>query len=230
MGSIGNDIVDLNFIDKKRTCESRFFSKILSPSEQELFRRPEAAPIPFEVYVWLLWSAKEAAYKFLKRYQPDLVFSPTKIICNNLELTQDTSSRTCFGTRQDERMDLHDGLSIRRLTDGTTLVLSYGEYHLFASSVITADYIHTIVNDSAGFSRINYAIRKIAQDDHESQSKAVRELAIEQLTTLYPGYDIAIIKADAGYPAIVKDGELQDTPLSFAHHGHYAGYAMLSQS
>ena len=67
MISTGNDIVALGLINKQRTCEPRFYSKILSASEQALYHQSEFTALPFEHYVWLLWSVKESTYKFLKR-------------------------------------------------------------------------------------------------------------------------------------------------------------------
>ncbi len=88
MKSAGNDIVALRCIDIQRTGQFRFYSKILSTSEQTLYHQPLLADMPFENYVWLLWSVKESVYKFLKRSIPDLIFSPTKICIQEIRYLQ----------------------------------------------------------------------------------------------------------------------------------------------
>ena len=54
MISAGNDIVALASINIQRTNEYRFYSKILTAYEQELYNGHQFAGLPFEHYVWLL--------------------------------------------------------------------------------------------------------------------------------------------------------------------------------
>src|ERR1700742_5173867 len=78
--STGNDIVALKAIDVARTHLPNFYSKILTPPEKSIYDDKVKDGLPFELFVWLLWSIKESAYKFLQRNNPSLVFSPSKII------------------------------------------------------------------------------------------------------------------------------------------------------
>ena len=80
MRSTGNDIIGLKSIDPHLTIQQRFYSKILSFSELELYYRKASETIPFENFIWLLWSVKESVYKYQKRNFPDLVFSSGKSI------------------------------------------------------------------------------------------------------------------------------------------------------
>src|SRR5450756_2548986 len=86
MKSAGNDIVALRSVDKQRTSQFRFYSKILSALEQALYHQPQFTEMPFENYVWLLWSVKESAYKYLKRTFPSLVFSPIKFVIQHIKI------------------------------------------------------------------------------------------------------------------------------------------------
>src|ERR1700761_9130738 len=86
MTSTGNDIVALKAINIARTKQPNFYSKILSVSEKDLYDQPFSDKIPFENFVWLCWSIKESAYKFLDRIVPDRVFSPTRTIVSSIEL------------------------------------------------------------------------------------------------------------------------------------------------
>lgn len=218
MNSIGNDIVDLNFIDKQRTCDSRFYSKILSPAEQELYRRPQAAQIPFEVYVWLLWSAKEAAYKFLKRHQPELVFSPVRIVVQELE------------NQAHSLPVLPDVSEVTDFTDcsAINLKLSYQGKGLDSRSIITSEYIATFISDD--FERTYWGIKKIDDSDPDNQSAQVRLLARQHLQRLFTSREIRIEKSFAGIPIIYWGINEMPIPLSFSHHGLYISYAFsLSQ-
>src|SRR5579863_5891465 len=84
MKSTGNDIVALSGIDRERTGQARFYSRILALSEQALYCRDRFADLPFEHFVWLLWSVKEAVFKYQKRNMPGLVFSPRRILVQEL--------------------------------------------------------------------------------------------------------------------------------------------------
>ncbi|MCX6129712.1 MAG: 4'-phosphopantetheinyl transferase superfamily protein [Proteobacteria bacterium] len=57
---LGNDIVDLNFVDDHHT---RFAQRILSPIEIDRF--PDASQNPS--LLWSLWAAKESAYKAMRQ-------------------------------------------------------------------------------------------------------------------------------------------------------------------
>lgn len=91
MISIGNDIIDLQLIDRHRSNQPRFYFKIITPAELEWYNGQRIA-LPFEIYLWLLWSVKESAYKYAKRLQNDLVFSPGKIAVYS---AQDGLTGTC---------------------------------------------------------------------------------------------------------------------------------------
>src|ERR1700691_5688102 len=99
MISAGNDIISLNAINITRTKQEKFYSKILSPTEKELYNQAEFTTIPFENFVWLLWSIKESAYKYLKRNNPGLVFIPIKFTVKQLLIPHGYIS-TNFGARQ----------------------------------------------------------------------------------------------------------------------------------
>ncbi len=80
MKSAGNDIVALNAVDHQRTVSANFYSKFIIPAEQDLYKQsPAMETVSFCSFVWLLWSVKESAYKFVKRLQPELIFSPSRL-------------------------------------------------------------------------------------------------------------------------------------------------------
>jgi phosphopantetheinyl transferase (holo-ACP synthase) len=197
MISTGNDIVALGSINKQRTCEPRFYSKILSASEQALYQKPEFTALPFEHYVWLLWSVKESTFKYLKRNDHQLVFSPVRInvISINTLPDQHYSGEVCFNADK-----------------------------LFFNSVITSDWISTVVNDTVDFDDVYNKVHLIENSDYHYQSAAVREFALNKLNKFLPG-ELKLEKNVSGYPILIKDNEHIDIPVSLAHDGHYVSYS-----
>ncbi len=87
MHSAGNDVVAFRLTDPERSAQPRFYNQILSPSEIALFHSGALPSLSFHIFLWLCWSIKESAYKFRKRYHPDLVFSPTAIPVTEIRAT-----------------------------------------------------------------------------------------------------------------------------------------------
>jgi phosphopantetheinyl transferase (holo-ACP synthase) len=74
---VGNDVVDLA---DPEVCfgpaHPRFDARVFAPLEREALR---ASGEPNRLR-WMLWAAKEAAYKLLKKRDPKLVFSPVRFV------------------------------------------------------------------------------------------------------------------------------------------------------
>lgn len=67
--AIGNDIVDLRQSDYKPT--ERFLCRVFSERERCLIQNSTDS----NLILWKIWSAKEAAFKALKKLNPELVFA-----------------------------------------------------------------------------------------------------------------------------------------------------------
>ena len=205
MISAGNDIVALNKVDAQRTNQFAFYSKILSTSEQALYNLAQCSGLPLEHYVWLLWSVKESAYKYLKRRNPGIIFSPAKFIVNDAELCE-----------------------AEPLTPGTQKLykgkVSYGKSTLCFTSKITAEWIASVVNDSSDFENICWQVAQVEDDKYQYQYNAVRTLLIAELNSLVPG-SLVIEKNPVGYPEIIKNSHKINIPISIAHHGLFVSYA-----
>lgn len=80
MLSLGNDLVCLTTLTRhNRHLDGRFRQKVLTSHEQQLVgaaRQPERL-------LWLIWSLKEAAYKYCQRLYPALTFVPTRFALLN---------------------------------------------------------------------------------------------------------------------------------------------------
>ena len=201
MISVGNDIVALDMIDAGRTIQPVFYSKLLDPAEAGSYADEKFSSLPFENYVWLLWSIKESVYKCIKRAQPELRFSPRKIIVKQIDLSDTFRSLVYVGS---------------------TL--------FYAESRVNDQFISTLATNNAGFDKICWDVRQIGQTDQESQSQRVRSFALDRLQSFFPGDQLRIEKADAGYPVLVKNSTVVDLPISFSHHHNLVFYSFISPS
>jgi len=202
--STGNDIVSLQKIDKKRTAQYRFYSKIILPGEHSLLDHLPFQ-ISFEHYVWLLWSVKEAAYKYFKRLTNELLFSPLKFVVEDIHyLQKKTSCENSFFTGR----VIFDNLSLFFLSD-------YSEVR-----------IHTIVHDKNNFDQVHRGISTIQSDAYAMQSAAAKELVQKELEKYFTG-KIEIEKSEAGFPEIYIDGKKPGVAVSVSHDGCWIGWVFV---
>jgi len=217
MPGIGNDVVALHAINVDRTIQYRFYSKIIVDSEKLIYDQCLASSLPFENFVWLAWSIKEATYKCLQRYRHDLVFSPSNTIIKQVLLPESLYASTTEGIGFDD-------VSVCKS------VVYSGHHQLFSRSIITKDYIFSVVNDTNDFSRTCWKVKKIGSNEREEQSQAVREMLLHKLHEWYPADQFKIEKSLFGFPVLLKNGVEADFPVSFAHHDHFAGYAFVADA
>lgn len=220
MKSAGNDIVALRLVDKQRTGQFRFYSKILSAPEQAMYHQPQFAEMPFENYVWLLWSIKESAYKYFKRIIPGLVFSPTKIRIQDIQIPAGTLVAKLENTQWENTgydKDFYKGCVI------------YGSQIHYFRSKITEDWIATIVNDDKDFDNVFWDIQLIDGNSYEYQSKAARILLLNKLNFFFPD-DLHIEKSSVGYPVIKKGTQNLHIPVSLAHDDCFVAYSFVLNS
>jgi phosphopantetheinyl transferase (holo-ACP synthase) len=220
MRGTGNDIIALHTINIPRSNQSRFYGKILSDSEQELYRQFTPSTIPFENFLWLCWSVKESVYKYVKRYQPTFVFSPVKIMVQHIELPVDLEP---IGFEASE----WEGLAATEKSY-TGIVVFDGAVFYFKSK-IHHELIATVVSQDENFEQIHWGIKKISQTGSADQSSAVRSFLLTRLNNLLPGKDICFDKSPHGFPLIYNKRKLLPLPVSFAHHGNFVAYSFLLQ-
>jgi phosphopantetheinyl transferase (holo-ACP synthase) len=212
MISAGNDIVDLRFVNKKRTADPRFYSKFISPAEEKLGHQSNLKILPFENYVWLLWSVKESAYKYLKRLQPDLLFAPAKILVNEIQDNSQPAVETNpTGDLLNEQI--------------YNVTVSCGAHTLYFHSRVNADWIATIVNGTADFANTIHEVKKITSSDYKSQSTAVRRFLLAKIATVFED-EFTVEKSTDGYPVLWRNGMASDLIASMAHDGFYVSYSL----
>jgi phosphopantetheinyl transferase (holo-ACP synthase) len=217
MISTGNDIVSLNAINITRTKQYKFYSKILSDSENPLYNEFGLAGIPFESFVWLLWSIKESAYKFLQRNDPALIFTPIKFMVEGLYLPSDYVISS-FGTTQSEGTGFDNQNCIKG-------VVTFGPHTLYSCSLIHREFIFSAVSHDDNFKKTCWGIKLIDNPDHENQSKEVRLFLIKKLQQLYGANDFSIIKSSHNCPILLKGAEESAIPVSLSHHEQFIAYS-----
>jgi len=216
MRSTGNDIVALRPDDKLRTARPAFFSKILTAEELALYHDTLSAEIPFEQYVWLLWSGKESVYKYLKRNTPDLEFLPTgiEIKCLKkpvLHAVHESTDWKCT----DKAEEFYRGK------------IAFGSDVFYYRSKISQYCIATVVNHDEDFKDVHWGISSIDDHSYNQQSEAARTLVLKKLNFFYPK-DLRIEKSPIGYPVIWQGTQNLEIPVSLAHDGCYVAYSFLT--
>ena len=221
MLSAGNDIVALRSIDKERTGNPRFYRQILSNSEQELFHASVNEYLSFATFVWFAWSVKESAYKYFKRSNPQLVFSPTKIILQKI-VSPEIDASILFAN------DIWESdLSDRSFYFGSFLF--EGKEHFFKTK-IDDELIATIVSEDENFENIKWGIRKTVAADSHVQSKEVRSYLLNRLSHYFPELDLHITPPNGNHPVVMHNNIEMDIPVSFSHHQSFVSYAFMLAS
>lgn len=212
MISTGNDVVALKAINVVRTKQQNFYSKIITDSEKALYDGQFSETLRFEQFVWLAWSLKESGFKYLQRLNPELVFSPSKIKVSELKLTG-TGSVPNFKGRGFDGETVYEG------------VIDFNPHTFYSRTIITDDFIFSVVNGANNFEKVMWGLKKIDSTDADDQSKAVRTFALAALNTLFPYSELEIDKNRHYCPIILKNNVEIPVPISLAHHSHWVGYS-----
>jgi hypothetical protein len=212
MISTGNDIVALKAINVARTKQQNFYSKIITGPEKALYDEQFSNRFPFELFVWLAWSVKESVFKYLQRMNPDLIFSPSKINITKL------SAPAGGGLSDFEGRDFNGETVYKGVVD-------YSPHTFYSRTIITNDFIFSVVNHADNFEKVMWGIKKIGSTDARDQSKAVRTFALAMLNTLFPNSEVEIDKNSHSCPIILKNELEIPMAISLAHHDHWVAYS-----
>jgi phosphopantetheinyl transferase (holo-ACP synthase) len=216
MTSTGNDIVALKAINIARSRQPKFYSKFISAAEKELYDKQAVDKIPLEIFAWLLWSVKEAAFKYLQRITPALVFSPTKIIVESLEFPLEPV------TEFEESQNEGRGFDEQTVYKG---IVGFSSQKLYFRSIIHEDFISSVVNREDNFENTCWGVQKIGSTENSYQSEAVRKFLLKKLAIYFPGAGFQIGKNNYGYPVLLDETKEIDIPVSLSHHEHFVAYS-----
>lgn len=201
---VGNDILDLNrHSARHRHTDERFIQKILHPKEIILLQQ-SSNPVYF---LWMLWTLKEAAYKYCKQADNSFIFSPKKIY------TEQTHTYEMFVLIEEGAESFTS-----KGFDGTIVLTVYtlsGPIKTY--SVFSNNYIHTVaVKDEED---ICWGVKKITDTSNLSQSNEARDFVLKSFNNAKAEL---IFKEKIPF---IKVGE-KFYATSLSHDGNYVSFAV----
>lgn len=205
---VGNDIIDLAETPEKKHTQSKFMKRVFTASEQNFVKNHFVSQT--ETRLWMLWAAKETAYKLCSKLVESPTFIPRQYVITPLELK----------TQQG-------------------LFLAHSQHHQFDILITwNADFVHAIGTYGStntqkdNFDKIHY---KTSQTTSQDLSKAVRidlKAAISKYY-LFSISDISIIRDVKDNrmqpPILLVKKKLSNFDISLSHHGRWIAWAF-SQS
>jgi len=194
---VGNDLVDL--AESECTGDAvhpRFDARVFAASELEALERCEDRGR----MRWMLWAAKESAYKLARRQSPGLVFAPSRFV---VHLQPDLSGQVRLGGQS---------FPVRVVQAGESI-------HAVARSSQARD--EDVISEVAPLVAIPHG-----EEDADAPSRAVRALAI---TRLAPRLGVKTselrIERRERVPWLHLRGSPITTELSLSHHGRFVAFA-----
>lgn len=192
---VGNDIVDL----QRASCDSNwqrlgYLQKICSDSEiNSIYDSSEPNKL-----VWLYWSMKETAYKYINRVLKHRFYNPVKLYCS----IEHMSGNNVIGKVQ------------------------FGDMIILTSSLITADYISTFTRNSILDS--HNVTQLIMPFDQEEHGLAMRRTILSYLwyQSMQKPSRFSIIKDDHGIPSLLNEQKQMTFPISMSYHGRFCSFIL----
>ena len=194
---VGNDVVDLYDPESRSEhLHPRFDTRVFTARERALIgdsREPARVR-------WKLWSAKEAAYKLLRKRMPTTVFSPPRF---EVELVPPHGARVVHGQDQ--------------------IPVGYEE-NAGAVHAVAASPTGRAAAVLSGWRR--FALAEAEPDDAEAPSRAVRALLCQRVAERL-GVDPAEleVRRRGRVPFLWVSGCPAAVDLSLSHHGDWLGFA-----
>jgi phosphopantetheinyl transferase (holo-ACP synthase) len=191
---IGDDLVDLGDPETRAGAEHPGFdARVFAPNELAALAR-SGDPRSLR---WILWSAKEAAYKAAKRRAPGAVFSPRRFV---VTFTGGTTGRVAHGA---DRYDLTIDADAERVH---AIARVPGRPGLLLAAVAEAGGAATPPHASA-------AVRALAAERVAGAlGLAPASLAVER---------------DGRLPRLARGSRTISAALSLSHHGRFVSFACL---
>lgn len=189
---LGNDVIDLADTE---ACHPRFDGRVFAASERALLATSPCR----DRLRWLLWAAKESAYKASRKDDPRTMFSPARFV-----------------------VALHDPASSG---SGSRASVVHGARRFDVELTEGGGWVHAIAR-RAGVRPPRTQAAVAARRGSDDESDAVRRLAIEALA---PALGVVperlAIRRDDRVPALWLDGRRASADLSLSHHGRFMAFA-----
>ena len=190
---IGNDIVDLSDAETQPDAlHPRFDARVFTRAERALLR-VSGAPNRLR---WILWAAKEAAYKVARKLDPRIAFSPSRF---EVELDANLKGEVRCGERR-----------------------FAAQVHETANSVHAVATDHDFSNTRIVWGAEE--LTEPAADGDPSQ--AARSLAVNTLAArLGAPADSLSIERSGRVPRLLGPAGTEGADLSLSHHGRLVAFA-----
>ncbi len=219
--TLGNDIVDLSYPDNKLSrLHPRFCTRVFTDMEREMLNHnPTSSKI-----LWLLWAAKEAAFKACQKQYPNILFAYKEFeICS--QTLAHVLSAICSGS----------GTELSGILKWQSLQIALrwqgGEHYVHCTGVLNGN--------NKGFNhwqRISLKVVHTAQGELTVAPTPTRPHAKQFLYSLGLSTDVEIIRPEIlvnnsirlGPPKISLNGKfLSQWDISLSHDGDWVAIAVL---
>ncbi len=194
---LGNDIVDLSDLETQPGAQHpRFDSRVFTREERARLDQSRDS----HRLRWSYWAAKEATYKWLRKRDEDVIFSP-----RSMSVSFDNDS----------------------LEGGEVLV---GPDRVAVKFYQHSEYVHALVHDpEAAVSAPAIVVHVERMADREvaadCASRRLRELVIARFSAeLEIDPTNLCVVSEGKIPRLESKGARLEVDLSFSHHGRYAAF------
>ncbi|MFA5180566.1 MAG: 4'-phosphopantetheinyl transferase superfamily protein [Syntrophales bacterium] len=219
MTSIGNDIVDLTSPDSiGKSRDRRFIARVFTPEEQERIERSEFP----DTTLWMLWAAKEAAFKAVSKLKPGLSF-----------IHRAYAHRDEPGKAAPILLKQTNGNAMAIQEHGVVMTPAGPVDAFFTLSCHRVHCVAAVRNGHGGAPAATPVhVLEERRDGPFDPSATVRRAAIHHLASVLkasPYYiDIRRDKTPRGYgaPRVFIEGSRTDIDISLSHDGQYIAFAV----
>ena len=223
MTSIGNDIVDLTSPDSiGKSLDRRFIARVFTPEEQERIDRSESP----DATLWMLWAAKEAAFKAVSKLKPGLSF-----IHRAYAVTSTPNEESQKASSIPLKQTNGDAVSIQER--GVVQTPAGPVDTFFTLSSCRVHCVAAVRSGNGGDPAATPVhVLEERRDGPFDPSAAVRRAAIHHLASVIkasPYYiDIRRDETTHGYgaPRVFIEGKRTDIDISLSHDGKYIAFAV----
>lgn len=217
MQAVGNDIVDLQeALLTNKSHDQRFLNRVFTASEQSIILNSEKP----EITLWLLWAAKETAYKLVSQLESPPIFSHKKFIVSflnsELNVSYETHNFELSYKTTKNYIHTYGSLGIAKQNPEKTVV-----------NVQKLDEM-----EEPNLASLNQKFTKEEQKSIQSIASArvrydLKQHLAKQLKRPYETIEIIrkTIQGKSQPPYVLINQKKSLTSISLSHHGRYYAWA-----
>lgn len=224
---VGNDIVDLKFsgcIDQHKN--DRFIARVFTANEKE---KISTSSHP-NLLLWMMWAAKETAYKIISKIKDPPVFSHKQFITNINKITFSKDKVTAAGQVQYE--DYSVALKFKGTEDYIHAKGFFPKKAAKEEDYLVRSTVKQLNSSSRKITKWqNYFSIKELKTIHNEESKWVRLHAKKEIAKKLDLEQsrIQIIRPIKGNktqpPIVLLDNKKSEIDISLSHHGRWLAWS-----